>query len=133
MYLDLLNKQEQQDFLELARYSMGLNGEHKKEEEAVLTGYKYECQLVEYTAYRQDDIQKIIFALRASTKKIKKIILVELFGILLADGEVCDNEAKFVDMLSAEFRIKEYEVARIQRWVEAMNDIFQEGYEIISK
>lgn len=131
MYLDLLEKQEQKDFLELARYSMGLNGEYKDEEEAVLKGYKYECQLVNYEAYRQEDIKKIILTLRGSTKKVKKIILVELFGILLADGEVCDNEAKFVDMLSDEFRIKEYEVARIQRWVEAMNDIVQEGYELI--
>lgn len=30
MYLNLLNKDEQQNFLELARYSMGVNGEHKK-------------------------------------------------------------------------------------------------------
>ncbi|MEA2019705.1 MAG: hypothetical protein U9N59_14790 [Campylobacterota bacterium] len=133
MYLDLLEKQEQKDFLELARYSMGLNGEHKEEEEEMLTSYKFECQLVEYTAHRQEDITKIIHSLKGSVKKIKKIILVELFGILLADGEVCDEEAKFIDMLSSEFRIKEYEVARIQRWVEAMNDIFQEGYELISK
>lgn len=133
MYLDLLNKEEQQDFLELARYSMGLNGEYKQEEEEVLLGYKYECQLVDYKAYRQKDINKIIRNLSSSTKKVKKIILVELFGILLADGEVCDEEAKFVNVLSQEFRIKEYEVARIQRWVEAMNDIFQEGYELISK
>ncbi|MEA2029619.1 MAG: TerB family tellurite resistance protein [Campylobacterota bacterium] len=133
MYLDLLEKQEQKDFLELARYSMGLNGEHKEEEEEMLLSYKYECQLVEYTAQRQEYIKKIISTLRGSTKKVKKIILVELFGILLADGEVCEEEAKFVDMLSSEFNIKEYEVARIQRWVEAMNDIVQEGYELISR
>ncbi|WP_373002032.1 TerB family tellurite resistance protein [Sulfurimonas sp.] len=133
MYLDLLNKQEQEDFLELARYSMGLNGEHKAEEEAILTNYKYECQLVEYIAHRQEDIKKIILTLKGSTKKVKKIILVELFGILLADGEVCEEEAKFVDILAEGFRIKEYEVDRIQRWVEAMNDIVQEGYELISR
>jgi len=133
MYLDLLNKQEQEYFLELARYSISLNGEDKPEEEEILKSYKFECQLVEYTAHKQDDIKKVIFELKGSTKKIKKIILIELFGILLADGEVCDEEANFIDMLSAEFRVKEYEVARIQRWVEAMNDIFQEGYELISK
>lgn len=133
MYLDLLNKEEQQDFLELARYSMGRNGRHKQEEEEVLLGYKYECQLVEYKEYRQEDIDKIIKNLSASTKKVKKIILIELFGILLADGEVCEQESEFIDMLSNEFQIKEYEVGRIQRWVEAMNDIVQEGYELIAR
>jgi uncharacterized tellurite resistance protein B-like protein len=133
MYLDLLNKQEQENFLELARYSMGLNGEHKKEEEEMLTSYKYECQMIDYKAYRQDDIQKIINSLRASTKKIKKVILIELFGILLADGEVCENESKFIYSLAEQFNIKEYEVNRIQRWVEAMNDIVQEGYELLER
>ncbi|WP_375724114.1 hypothetical protein LXN10_01045 [Arcobacter sp. KX21116] len=133
MYLDLLNKDEQKDFLELARYSMGLNGEYKEEEEEVLLGYKNECQLVDYTAFRQDEIKNIIKNLIASSKKVKKIIIVELFGILLADGEVCDKESEFINMLSNEFRVKEYEVSRIRRWVEAMNDIVQEGYELISR
>ena len=133
MYLNLLEKQEQKDFLELARYSMGLNGEYKKEEEVMLTNYKFECHLTDYTAYRQEDIEQIINTLSKSTQKIKKIIFVELFGILLADGEVCDNEAKLVDTLTIKFSLEEYEVARIQRWVQAMNDIVQEGYELISR
>ena len=133
MYLDLLEKQEQKDFLELARYSMGLNGEEKEEEEGILLSYKYECQMLDYTAHRQEDIQKVIVSLKGSIKKVKKIILIELFGILLADGKVCDEESQFMYNLAEQFSIKEYEVARIQRWVEAMNDIVQEGYDLISR
>lgn len=133
MYLDLLNKKEREYFLELAQYAMGLNGEHKEEELEVLEGFKYECQMPNYTANKQDKIKEIIKTLKGSSKKAKKIILMELFGILLADGEICDNEAKFIDNISAEFRIKEYEVKRMQRWTEAMNDMFQEGYELVIK
>ena len=133
MYLNLLNKDEQQNFLELARYSMGVNGEHKKEEEEVLLGYKFECQLVEYKANRQDEIENIITILGASTKKVRKIILIEILGIFQADGEICNKETEFLNKLSQEFNIEEYEVKRIKRWVEAMNDIVQEGYELISK
>ena len=133
MYLNLLNKDEQQNFLELARYSMGVNGEHKKEEEEVLLGYKFECQLVEYKANRQDEIEKIITILGASTKKVRKIILIEILGIFQADGEISNKETEFLNKLSREFNIEEYEVKRIKRWVEAMNDIVQEGYELISK
>lgn len=133
MYLDLLNKDEQKNFLELATYSMGLNGEHKKEEEEILRGYKYECQLIDYTAHKQNEIGKIINSLRASTKKVKKIVLIELLGIFQADGEICNEESQFLDKLSNEFNIKEHELNRIKRWVDAMNDIVQEGYELISK
>lgn len=133
MYLNLLNKDEQQNFLELARYSMGVNGEHKKEEEEILLGYKFECQLVEYKANRQDEIEKIITILGASSKKVKKIILIEILGIFQADGEICEKEREFLNKLSQEFNIEEYEVKRIKRWVEAMTDIVQEGYELIFK
>ncbi|PRM88280.1 hypothetical protein CJ671_09075 [Aliarcobacter cryaerophilus] len=133
MYLNLLNKDEQQNFLELARYSMGVNGEHKKEEEEILLGYKFECQLIEYKANRQDEIEKIIKILGASSKKVKKIILIEILGIFQADGEICNKETEFLNKLSQEFNIEEYEVKRIKRWVEAMKDIVQEGYELISK
>ncbi len=133
MYLNLLNKDEQQNFLELARYSMGVNGEYKKEEEQVLLGYKFECQLVEYKANRQDEIEKIITKLSTSTKKVRKIILIEILGIFQADGEICNKEIEFLNKLSQEFNIEEYEVKRIKRWVDAMNDIVQEGYELISK
>lgn len=100
MYLNLLNKDEQQNFLELARYSMGVNGEHKKEEEEVLLGYKFECQLVEYKANRQDEIENIITILGASTKKVRKIILIEILGIFQADGEICNKETEFLNKLS---------------------------------
>lgn len=133
MYLDLLEKDEQKNFLELARYSMGLNGEHKEEEEEILLGYKHECQLIDYTAHRQNEIEKIITTLRASRKQVKKIVIIELIGIFFADGEMCGEEVKFLNKLSEEFNIKNHELNRIKRWVEAMNDIVAEGYELISK
>jgi len=133
MYLTLLNKKEQENFLELARYSMGLNGEYKDEEEDMLKNYKFECHLSDYIAFRQDEIENIIKTLSKSTKQVKKIVLVELFGILLSDGEVCSEEGKFMDELANRFQIEEYEVKRVYRWVEAMSDIVEEGYELISK
>lgn len=133
MYLNLLSKKEQEDFLELARYSMGLNGEYKNEEEEILLNYKFECHLVEYKAYRQEDIENIIVNLSKSSKQIKKVIFIEIFGILLADGEICEDESIFVQKLTSVFQFEAYEVKRLQRWVEAMNDIVQEGHELIGR
>jgi len=54
-------------------------------------------------------------------------------GIFLADGEMCEDESTFLNKLADEFNIKDHELKRIIRWVEAMNDIVAEGYELISK
>ena len=133
MYLELLSKSEQEDFLELAKYSMRINGQEKKEEENIFLSYKYECQLVDYKITKQDKIVTIILNFNNFIKKIKKIVLIELLGIFHADGEVCENETNFLLNLSNSFNIEVYELNRIKRWVEAMNDIVQEGYELISK
>lgn len=133
MYLYLLNNRERENFLELATFAMDLDGVRKKEEENILFDYKNECQLIDYIVYKQNEIDKVIIELRSSLKKIKKIILLELTGIFISDTDLTDEESKFLEKLSNEFNIKEYELKRIIRWVEAMNDIVKEGYEIISK
>ncbi|WP_178863449.1 hypothetical protein [Thiomicrorhabdus cannonii] len=131
MYLSFLNEEEQKDFLELARYSMGLNGEYKDSEEKVLLNYKYECHLEDYLASRQDQIEAIIEAFTKSTDKVKKIVLIELYGVLSADNEVCEKESKFFGELAAKLDVDGFMLKRIIRWVEAMNDLVEEGLNLI--
>lgn len=133
MYLELLSKKEQENFLELAKYSMSINGEEKKEEEAVFLSYKYECKLVDYKLSKQDQIDNIILNFKNSTKEVKRIILIELLAIFYSDGEVCERETIFLLKLIKSFKIEEYELNRLKRWVEAFNDMIKEGYSLISK
>jgi hypothetical protein len=133
MFLSELNIGEKKNFLEIARFSMGLNGEHKEEEEMIFNSFVHECDLKGYQLQKQDNIDSAIKVLAKSKNKHKKILLIELFGILLADGNVCDEEASFMDKLANAFDFEEFQVRKIQRWVEAMNDIVQEGYNLINK
>lgn len=133
MYLSELNIGEKKNFLELAKFSMGLNGEHKEEEQEVFASFLSECDLTGFKVQKQDNIDSVIKVLGKSKTKNKKILLIELFGILLADGNVCDEEAAFMDKLANAFGFEEYQVRKIQRWVEAMNDIVEEGYNLINK
>lgn len=133
MYLSELNIGEKKNFLELAKYSMGLNGEHKAEEQEVFASFIHECGMQSYQAQKQDSIESVIKVLSKSSSKSKRIIMIELFGILLADGDVCEEEDAFMGILANAFEIESYEYKRYQRWVEAMNDIVNEGYNLIYK
>ena len=82
---------------------------------------------------KQESIDSVIKVLAKSSAKSRKILLIELFGILLADGSVCDAEAAFMDRLAIAFNFEDYQVRKIHRWVEAMNDIVEEGYSLINK
>ncbi|BDP34928.1 TerB family tellurite resistance protein [Vibrio parahaemolyticus] len=133
MYLSELNIGEKKNFLELAKYAMGLNGEQKTEEQTIFQSFVQECGLTEHTLTKQDNIESVIKVLAKSKGKSKRIILVELFGILLADGEVCIEEEAFMDKLSDALAIDSFEVKKMQRWVNAMNDMVAEGYAMIDK
>lgn len=133
MFLYLLNKVEQENFLELAAYAIELDTVGREQEAKILESYKYECQLIDYKIKKQDAIEDVIDFFKLATKKTKKIILLEFIGILLADGTISEEESTFLDKLSLELDVDNYEVKKTKRWVEAMNDIVKEGYLIISK
>jgi hypothetical protein len=133
MYLSELNVGEKKNFLELAKFSMGVNGEHKAEEQDIYHSFLQECGLVDYQLLKQDKIESVIKVLARSSAKAKRIILLELFGILLADGEICSEEADFIQQLTSSLEIDEFEAKRIQRWVIAMNDMVSEGFSLINK
>ncbi|TYL46653.1 hypothetical protein [Marinomonas sp. IMCC 4694] len=133
MYLSELNIGEKKNFLELAKYAMSLNGEHKEEELEIYNSFVHECELASYQTSKQSSVEGVIKVLSKSQEKAKRIVLVELFGILLADNEVCEEEQVFIETLASSFEIDIYEIKRFQRWVEAMNDLVDEGYSLIFK
>ena len=133
MYLSELNVGEKKNFLELAKFAMGLNGEHKQEEQEIFGSFLIECDQTGYKVKKQDSIESVIKVLSKSPQQSKRIVMIELFGILLADGEVCDAEVEFIENLASSFNIDAYEYKRYQRWVAAMNDIVSEGYSLIFK
>ncbi|OIM99600.1 hypothetical protein BFR57_03275 [Idiomarina sp. MD25a] len=132
MFLSELNIGERKNFLELAHYSMGLNGEHKDVESMVFNSFVHECDLTGYTLQKQDKIDSIVKVLSKSSDKHKKILLIELYGILLADGEVCMSESEFMQYLANAFGFGQSEVDELQSWVEQMNSLVEKGYELLN-
>ncbi|RTR39751.1 hypothetical protein EKG38_08110 [Shewanella canadensis] len=133
MYLSELSVAERKNFLELAYFAMGLNGSYKDQEKAIFESFTHECGMPSYQLKKQDEIDYVIKLLTRSEVKNRRIVLVELFGIVLADNEFCTVETEFMLKLAAAFGIEEFELKRLQRWVEAMNDLVHEGFGLIMK
>jgi hypothetical protein len=131
MYLSELNITEKRNFLELAHYAMGVNGAHKESEQEILEAFYAECNIGEYELSQQDQISLVIEQLAKTEEQIKKIIILEIFGVLLADGEYCDAEKNFMASLAESLEVDNYLLKKIKRWVQAMNDLVGEGYSMI--
>lgn len=134
MFLSILENSERKLFLNLAYYAMGLNGEMKDEELEIYHSFQHECDLNDYKAISEPKtLESSINNISKLPREKKNAIFIELFGILLADDEICDAERSFLDQLTEAFDYEDFEVKRIERWVLAMNDLVREGYRLVEK
>lgn len=131
MFLNLLNKKERMDFLELASIAMKVNGVIKESEEKVFNTYRAETGLLDYEL-KNKDYNTLVQAFRASTKKIKKVIVIELAGVLDADDNVDENEQKWIAELGKAWDFRDTEIKKMVRWTQDLNDLLNEGYNYIN-
>ncbi|MFT6449255.1 MAG: hypothetical protein ACJAW8_001616 [Oleispira sp.] len=134
MFLSQLLEVSKKNFLILAKHSMGLNGEFKDEELEIYTSFQHECELPDYDPeVNAEGLAEAITSLSGRDMTIRKVVMIELLGIMLADGVICESEQEFVNQLSVSFDLEGYQIKRMERWVSGMNDIVEEGYRIVGE
>lgn len=131
MFLNMLNIREGQNFLELASIAMNVNGIVNESESAVFETYRMETGLREYKVVGKD-YKQLVTAFQASTKKTKKVIIIELAGVLDADEKVDESERSWIEKLGNDLGFRDIEIRKMIRWVEDFNDLLQEGYAYIN-
>jgi uncharacterized tellurite resistance protein B-like protein len=130
MFLSALNIKEKKDFLELAYHAVASSGEVKKEELEIFESYAYECELPDYQVEGRS-VEEIIKKLKKSSKKKLRIIIIELWGVILADEEMAKSEEEFMKHLCHEWDFTDAQYRRMQRWSQDLIDVFSEGYRIV--
>lgn len=134
MFLNQLLEVSKKNFMLLAKHAMGLNGEFKDEELEIYTSFQHECGLLDYFPdVNEKELTEAIVSLSDRDMSIRKVVMIELLGILMADGEICDAEQEFINQLSVSFDLEGYQIKRMERWVAGMNDIVEEGYRIVGE
>ena len=128
----MLNEREGKNFLELASIAMKLDGVVMDSERHVMEVYRNEMQLQDYVLQNKEQ-KELVTAFQASTKKVKKAIIIELSGVLDADEVIDDSEQNWILKLGAEWGFRESEIRKMIRWTQDFNDLLAEGYEYINK
>lgn len=132
MFLNLLNEREGKDFLELALIAMKIDGKTEESEENIFTSFKNEMGLFDYQATNKE-YDDIVNAFKESTKQVRKAVIIEITGILDADGIIQASESSWVRKLGEDLEFRESEIRKMVRWVQDFNDLLLEGYEYINR
>lgn len=103
MFLDMLNKDEKEWFLDLAIKAAETNGEVAKEEIQMLNTFAAEMKIknriktdIELSAILKNFTEN-------SSQRSMRIVLFELIGILFADAEFDDDEKKYLELVTNSF------------------------------
>ncbi len=132
MFLSVLNQKENENFLELAKLAMLVDGVITEEEKTVLDNFKRETGLMDYE-FKNLEYRELQMYFDTRTKTVKKAVLFEISGMLYADGEVSDDEHTWILNLGTSWGFRENEIKKIIRWVIDFNDMLTEGFEYILK
>lgn len=132
MFLNMLNEKEQKNFMELAAIAMSVDGKIEESEKEVIDVYRREMNLHDYEIKNKEQ-KELITAFQASTKKIKRAVIIELAGVLDADEIIDENEENWIMKIGQEWGFRAFEIRRMVRWTQDFNDLLAEGYDIILK
>ena len=132
MFLSFLNEREGKLFLELAHIAMHVDGVVEEEERTAFHNFKLELGLQDY-ALQNKPYKDVVMAFQGSKKNVLRAILVEIGGVLDADGKVDVEEENWLTTLGKEWGFKELEIKKLIRWVQEFNDLLEEGYGLINK
>ena len=132
MFLTMLNDKERKNFLELAHIAMNLSDDEKKAEAAVVHSFRREMELDDYKIANKS-LDDLVTAFNSSTKKAKRVVIIELAGVLDADEEIDNKEESWINKLGIDLGFSEAELRKLIRWTQDFNDLLQEGYRYINK
>ena len=126
MFLQVMNTEEKEKFLELVYKIDNIDGEYAEEEQEIVNSYKNELGLSKVP--ETSDIDGLVRYFSAKATELKKIVLFETVGLINADEKIEKEEADLLDKMSGAFGLDKDVVDRIKSVAKKLQDVYDEVY-----
>ena len=123
MFLGSLNQNEKEAFISLAIRAAESNDQFSDDEKAMISEY---CREMDMSGYEQDvpkTIEEIVDCYINSEERHKKIVVLELIGLMYADGYYDAKEQKFVTSFADKIDVSSDMVKKIENIIMQYVDI----------
>ena len=125
MYLNKLNDEEKKAFLGLAHFVAGANGVVEDAEKNMIAQYCVEMEITDIPL-ENSSIESVLSVFDNSTKVIKNIVMLELVGLCMSDGEFDSDESGIIERISSGLGISKEMVKDLE------NDL-KDYFEVVTK
>lgn len=129
MFTNLFNNEEKEKFLELIFKIAHCDGDYAEEEEELINNYKIELNIsdIKDTA----SIDELVIYFGRKSDKIKKIVLFELYGMMMADANIADEEKHILDLIKFEFKFKDEVYDSIIDAATELQNVYDKIYDVL--
>lgn len=129
MFLNTFNQEEKEKFLELVYKIANCDSDYAEDEKELVESYKTELGLLEIpeTASIDDLIQ--YFAKKP--EQTQKIVWFELYGVIMSDDMLTDEEARIIDLIKEKFSISGEIIHNIQDVALELQKVYDKVYDCL--
>lgn len=129
MFLQIMNTEEKEKFLEFVYKVANVEGECAEEEQEIINSYKNELGLSEIS--ETSDIEGLIGYFSTKVDEMKKIVLFEIIGLINADDKIAKEEKDVLNKVVASFGLDNEVVERIKSAAKKLQDVYDEVYDVL--
>lgn len=130
MFLNLLKKEQKESFYKIGQKLISIDGKIDKTEKDMLLQLQSEMQ-IESIENNQDGFNLDNYLKEFDNANSKNILLIELFGLAYADGELHKNEKEFINLVAEKISVSNKIIDKIETWAVKMIKTTYEGYELL--
>lgn len=127
MFLNQLSMEEKELFVSLSVHAAESNGDFAEEERSMLQEYCKEMNIAFFDASEVKPMSEIISTYKNSDITVKRIVLLEILGLLYADDVYDEKENKFASEFAVNIGLKEEDVIKqeelLKRYLELMKEM----------
>lgn len=105
MFLNELTFQEKKMFLDLSIHVAKANDVLAAEEKAMISAYCTEMQMPAIELYETEPLETVTSYFALADDHVKKIVMLEMFGLVYADGDFDKEETNMVKRFAEEIGI----------------------------
>ena len=107
MYLSMLNEKQKENFMELAYQMAFIDNNFSEKEKIMIESYCEEMHISVPEAIREESVDEIIESMRRECTVVeKKIVIFEILGLALMDGNYDDAEKMLIEKITKAFELE---------------------------
>lgn len=129
MFLQVMNMEEKEKFLELVYKIANVDGEYAEEEQEIIDSYKNELEINEL--HDTCDIDGLISYFSGKETRLKKIVLFEIIGLVYADDRIVKEEKDILNKITATFGMSDEIIENIKITAKKLQDVYDDVYRVL--